>query len=117
MKTFCIVALMLFVVVGCSHYSSGRKIDSKSITAIEKGKTTRWQLLDVLGPPASVTISHDGKKLLQYAYIEVKTKAASYIPVVGLFAGGPDVSTQSLQVVCDQNDTLCANISETLSTQ
>lgn len=105
MKGFCIAALILFVIIGCvSNHYSGKQIDSKSLATIEKGKTTRWQLLDILGPPASVTLSHDGNKLLQYYYSEIKTNPAVAIPLIGMLYTTPNTKFQSLQVICNQKD-------------
>lgn len=109
MKTFriqyCIVAvLILFMVGSCtttSTGSSGKKIDASIVQTIEKGKTTRWQLTDKLGPPKSVTLTADGKRVLMYVYTEVNTKT-SVVPLVYSAESKVDYRQQMLQIICDK---------------
>ncbi len=86
---------------GCASY--GNKIDSSYAANIEKGVTTESQVLGALGNPMSVGITPDGKRFAVYMYTYAQAKASSFIPVVGLFAGGSNTETQMLQIWYDEN--------------
>jgi outer membrane protein assembly factor BamE (lipoprotein component of BamABCDE complex) len=104
MKTICIAVLMLLIVAGCTTSAtgtSGRKIDMRVVETIEKGKTTRWLLADKLGPPTSVSLTSDGKRVLTYVYTEVDSKT-SVIPIMGSAETKMNYRQQMLQLICDQ---------------
>ena len=94
---------------GCvsQDIESGTKISHDKVAQIKKGVTTRAEVEQLLGPPANVTIMPEGKRQLTYSYMSTKTDAhataASFIPYVGLVAGGAKAEnqtrTQSLQVL------------------
>lgn len=86
---------------GCASY--GNKIDTSYAASIEKGVTTESQVVEALGSPMSVGITPDGKRFALYMYTYAQAKASSFIPVVGLFAGGSDTETQMLQIWYDAN--------------
>jgi outer membrane protein assembly factor BamE (lipoprotein component of BamABCDE complex) len=91
--------LLILTIAGCASY--GKKIDANLIKQIEKGKTTETQLISMLGSPMSVGITPDGKKFLMYMFVQSKTKASTFIPIVGAFVGGADTTSQTLQVWID----------------
>lgn len=101
MTRFIFLSLMCVFFVGCASY--GSKIDENVISKIEKGVTTEAQVYSMLGNPMSMGLSSDGKKFLMYMFTESQVKAATLIPVVGLFAGGADARSQMLQIWLDDN--------------
>ena len=52
------------------------------------GKTSEAQVLAALGAPNQTSTLSDGTRMDIYMHISAHATAASYIPVVGLFAGG-----------------------------
>jgi hypothetical protein len=52
------------------------------------GVTTYQSITDQLGKPQSVSILGDGTKIIVYMSSRTKIKGASFVPIVGLFAGG-----------------------------
>ncbi|MBO1520635.1 outer membrane protein assembly factor BamE domain-containing protein [Oceanisphaera pacifica] len=93
--------ILCFLFVGCASY--GAKIDANAVQQIEKGKTTENQVYALLGNPMSVGIAPDGQKFLMYMYTKSQAKASTFIPVVGLLAGGADTTSQTLQVWINAN--------------
>lgn len=82
---------------GCA--SVGTKVDPKVVQAFQPGVTTIQQAELKLGKPNLVTHNADGSTTLEYTYAHAKANGASYIPVVGLFAGKTitDSTTASLK--------------------
>jgi outer membrane protein assembly factor BamE (lipoprotein component of BamABCDE complex) len=74
------------MMVGC--VSSGTKVTQEQAAAFEVGKTTEAQVRAALGAPNQTSRISDGTRLDIYTHISAHANAASYIPIVGLFAGG-----------------------------
>lgn len=92
-----LVLASLLTFAGCA--SVGQKIDPASVEKIHKGQTTRSEVIALLGPPMSSTVTSEGKEILMWIYAHSSARGASYIPVVGLFAGGVNANSESVQVV------------------
>lgn len=68
-----------------------------------KGKTTKADVLAYLGPANSVsTSSAAAGETWVYVYASSQAKGATFIPVVGLFAGGATGNSKVLSVSFDQ---------------
>jgi hypothetical protein len=52
------------------------------------GTTTYQTVIDQLGRPSATSALGDGTKVIVYMSSRTKVKGASYVPIVGLFAGG-----------------------------
>jgi len=72
--------------------SSGTKVTEQQAAQFEKGKSTEAEVIAKLGPPTSSSRGPDGAKADVYMYTKSQARAASFIPVVGLMAGGADAS-------------------------
>jgi hypothetical protein len=103
MNRICVVIAIL-AVAGC--YSGGVKVTEKQIQAFKPGVTTYAQVVKDLGPPTTVTAKSDGTRSATYTYVMAKAKAASFIPVVGIFAGGADTRTTNTTFNFDKAGTL-----------
>lgn len=107
-------ALALCILLGlfaCSStsYESGTQISADKVAQIKKGITTRAEVEALLGPPAFVSMLPEGKRMMSYSYSSTKAEghatAATYIPYVGIFAGGgrgeAQTRIQTLQIMLD----------------
>jgi outer membrane protein assembly factor BamE (lipoprotein component of BamABCDE complex) len=74
---------------GCA--SSGVQVSQTAATQFKEGVTTESQIVEKLGNPTTTTIAN-GIKTITYTGAQYRTNAASFIPIVGLFAGGTDFS-------------------------
>lgn len=92
-----ILILIVSLFLGCA--STGIKIDSNKVGQIKSGVTTRAQVVALLGNPSTTVLTGDGKVLMNYIYSEARTKASSFIPVVGLISGGANMDTQILSII------------------
>lgn len=103
-----VISLMVgLLVVGCAS-SGNEKIrdhDQASLTqVIVPGKTTKAQIREYFGTPTSVTYTDGGNEIYKYAHARATVKPVTLIPIIGLFAGGNDVTTKTLTVLFDKND-------------
>ena len=99
MKYILIITLSLFL-SACASY--GNKIDAQYATSIQEGVTTEHEVRKNLGNPFTTGVTPDGLKFYIYTYTQAQTKASTFIPVVGAFAGGADTQTQTLQIWFDK---------------
>ena len=99
------IAVLAFLtgLAGCA--SSGTKVDPNAVAAFQKGRTTYAEAVAQLGPPTAVSLAPDGSRVAIYSYSRATTRAATFVPVVGLFAGGADVSGQSVALRFAANGT------------
>jgi outer membrane protein assembly factor BamE (lipoprotein component of BamABCDE complex) len=91
--------LMLTFLGGCA--TIGTEIDPAKISAFEKGKTTRAEVEAAIGSPSSVTTLADGNVVAGYMFIHSRTRAATFIPIIGAFAGGSDTRSQIFSIKYD----------------
>jgi len=94
--------------------STGTKVDTAQIQQFQKGATTYDQVVAALGDPTSVSTASDGKKAAVYSYAQSKIRPESFIPYVGLVAGGADVKSTAVVFRFDANERL-VDYSSTMS--
>jgi outer membrane protein assembly factor BamE (lipoprotein component of BamABCDE complex) len=92
---FCTIAAVMLL-SGC--VSVGRKIDQSKVAEIKTGQTTRGQVIQLIGSPDQITAMGDGCLLFHYMFVRATPTAATYIPIVGAFAGGANVQNESLSI-------------------
>lgn len=100
MKNILLCVLLSFL-VGCA--SAGIQIDPNRIKDIQKGITTEREVIDFFGRPSSSGATSDGEVYYIYTFVRTNTKAATFVPVVGLFTGGSDTEIEILQIWFDSN--------------
>lgn len=96
-----IVLLVLFL-AGCA--STGRKMDMTKMGDIQKGVTTRAELIEWFGSPQSVGLDAEGRSIAQWIYVHASSQGQNFIPVVGAFTMGFDQQMQQLVVSFDENN-------------
>lgn len=106
-----LIYIIAFGLSACA--SSGVMIDDQKLQQIKKGETTEAQVIGFLGQPTTISTS-GGQRILIYAGAHVQARPASFIPVVGMLAGGGDVRSSS--VVIRVQDGVVADISSSQTT-
>lgn len=96
MKTLVVISLLIFTLVGCA--TVGRKINQDAVNGIEKGKTTREEVIKLLGSPDQMAKDTNGNITMTYMYVRATTKPISFVPIVGAFAGGANVQNQIVMI-------------------
>jgi len=97
-----LLMLLIVPVTGCGTMRSGREVSEAELANIVKGKTTKRELIELLGPPTQVSTKGDGTELLAYhssvASVSGSSVALSVVPIVNLFSSYKS-ETQARQVV------------------
>jgi len=83
-------AVLVVSLSGCFGFKTGQKFDDSSVKNVRTGKTTRAEVIQMFGQPPTRNSTGGGKEtwLYQYADIRSHASAITYVPIVGLFAGG-----------------------------
>ena len=59
--------------------SVGSKIDTTKVTAFEKGKTTKAEVIAALGTPQTFGTQSDGKTIISYYYSKATPNAMNMV--------------------------------------
>lgn len=86
------------VVLLCGCASVGRKIDQSKADQIKKGETTREEVRKLIGSPDQITKDSEGTEIWLYMHSTATAKPESFIPLVGAFAGGVNMSSQIITI-------------------
>lgn len=103
-RILAIAAICLSALValdGCA-VQQGTKVDSNSVSFIQKGQTTRAELIGKLGQPTTTTRDATGKETLIWEYYKHTTDAKAFIPVAGLFMGSTEMEGSTFTVSLDK---------------
>jgi outer membrane protein assembly factor BamE (lipoprotein component of BamABCDE complex) len=92
------------LMAGCM--SSGTKVTQAQLSTLVPGETTEAQVIAAYGAPTSVSYLADGTKSDVYMHTAAHATAASYVPVVGLFAGGAKGTNETAVLLFDKNGVL-----------
>jgi outer membrane protein assembly factor BamE (lipoprotein component of BamABCDE complex) len=91
--------LAVVVMAGCSSVGNREIADDSRIAKIEKGKSTKADVEALVGKPTTVDFTDGGLEKWLYVYTTSQMRGASFIPVVGIFAGGSDINSDTLTVL------------------
>jgi outer membrane protein assembly factor BamE (lipoprotein component of BamABCDE complex) len=91
----------LILINGCA--TSGRKIDQAKLSQIKTAQTTKQDVIKLIGSPDQITTDGFGNTTFMYQYVRASTKPASFIPIVGAFAGGVNVQNEFAIINIDSN--------------
>jgi outer membrane protein assembly factor BamE (lipoprotein component of BamABCDE complex) len=101
-----ILLISYILLVGCSSMGNKEVMDVSKTSQIVQGKTTKEEVMALLGEPNHITVRPDGNETWVYSYTHGTTRPTTFIPVVGLFAGGTDFKGKTLGLVFDKNGVL-----------
>jgi hypothetical protein len=100
---------LLILLGGCASSSNGTAaLTNDNVKHIQKGVTTRKDIEAMFGPPYMVSMTGGGKRVMNYMFSssDMHITPLTYVPVVGMFAGGSQtqVESRSLQVILNENN-------------
>jgi len=101
-KNLMVCAMLATLCTGC--YSVGRRIDQDAVTKIKKGETTKAEVLKLLGSPDQIMDDGMGNTTWTYMFVKSTVSAATFIPIVGAFAGGSKTQHQTVTVSIGENN-------------
>lgn len=100
-----IIVMFVFAVLsGC--VSAGRPIDQNAVSQIKEGISTKDDVVRLMGQPYQISKRSGGLTEFTYVFVQASPKASSFIPVIGAFVGGANVSQQTLVVAFDDSNTV-----------
>lgn len=111
-----LILFMFLILSGCVSSGNPSIRDEAAVEKIKIGVTTKDEVRSLLGKPTTTTrsagqvpmgaglpvMSNMNLEIWGYSHISVETNAATFIPIVGLFAGGATSSVSSLTVTFDE---------------
>lgn len=109
MMICCVAALY-----GCA-FSSGTKVDQASVSKIQKGVTTKDNLVTMFGQPNSTSFDADAKETDRWTYWSSQQSGTDYIPIYGAFNQKLKTSSSILEVKLNK-DKIVEDFSLTQST-
>ena len=98
-----LVILLTVILAGCVTAGNPSVKDESKTSQIHKGVTTKQEVKELLGMPQSITTS-DGVETWGYSYVHAQATGVSYIPIVGIFAGGATSESNSISLEFNEDD-------------
>lgn len=91
-------------IAGCA--SAGNQVlakeDATTVSrSIVDGRTTKTEIQTTYGDPNDTSFTDGGNEIWKYTYAYATPTAASFVPVIGIFAGGVDVDKKTLVILFD----------------
>lgn len=96
----------IFVLLLSGCMSTGTQVEFNDVNKFVKGQTTLEQVIGSLGQPQSVVTNSNNETIIVYTRIDTSVDAATYIPIVGAFAGGATSTVESYTFTFDKNNIL-----------
>lgn len=100
-----LVAIILVSAAGCasSGNASLRKETESSVSQkITEGKTTKEEVRAMFGSPLSTSFTDGGLEIWKFELAKMSADAATFIPFVGILAGGSSGTKKELVVMFDE---------------
>ncbi|HHT8269942.1 TPA: hypothetical protein ACT2TV_003187 [Enterobacter ludwigii] len=95
------IFIIAFLLSGCST-SGNQSLKNETPQSLQskiiKNKTTKTELLTKLGEPDTRTTLDDGNEQWKYFMSNNQFNATTFIPVVGLFTGGSQTQSKTLEI-------------------
>lgn len=107
MKKFIVIASLF----AASCATAGTQVDQAAAAEFQQGVTTYAEVIGQLGNPQVNMMMPDGTRQVSYIFTRSQVRAATFVPVVGLFAGGADTDTTTFQFTFDENGVLQSQMS------
>ena len=95
--------ILISGVAGCLGAESGQKqiTDPGKISQIQKGVSTKASIRAAFGLPGGIEYASNGDEIWSYSYANVSVNPATFVPVIGIFAGGETSQSSALMVHFD----------------
>jgi outer membrane protein assembly factor BamE (lipoprotein component of BamABCDE complex) len=90
--------LLIFLFIGCATIGNKNILDQDKVSQIKRGETTKTQVREIIGDPSKTTFGENDEETWEYVLSKSQTRAATFIPIVGLFAGGADMQHHTLTI-------------------
>lgn len=96
-KWIVVIMLCSFVIAGCA--SVGKEIHQSSVDQLQKGKTTKNQVIQTFGQPDTTTFDKDGRLVYSYFASKMSPSVYSFIPVINIVHNEYKMKNQMLVIM------------------
>ncbi len=90
------VLLLCFSLVGCA--TVGRQVNQSNAEKLQKGITTKAEVIKIFGQPSSQSFNQAGKVVFTYIGCQVKNSAWNFIPVISAVHSEMKMTNQILSI-------------------
>jgi len=104
MQKMVLVLVVMVSFLGCATAGNKQIAEASTVSKIEEGKSTKTDVRALVGEPTKVNFRADNTELWEYVYKRGQVRPATFIPVVGWFAGGVDVTGSTLTVLFNKDN-------------
>ena len=105
MKQIIISILCLtFFLTGCA--TVGKEMHQADVNKIQKGITTKDQIIGIFGQPDTTYFDADGNLVFSYFASKFSPSVYSFIPLVNVVHNEYKMNNQMLIIIFDKNDTV-----------
>ncbi len=105
MRSLYAVMALCLLATACTE-TTGKLVSSNDASQFTPGVSTVNDVEAKLGPPSQARTNSDGTTSLEYDYTHLQTNAATYIPIVGAFAGQTNVNQSTTIFLFAADNTL-----------
>jgi outer membrane protein assembly factor BamE (lipoprotein component of BamABCDE complex) len=102
-KTVSLIILCL-AVWACASAGNVQISDPGTVARIEEGKSTKADVKALVGEPTKVNFRDDNTEVWEYVYKRGQVRPATFVPVVGWFAGGMDTTGSTLTILFNKDN-------------
>jgi len=95
MKRFLLMLFASAFLIGCTR-QSGTFVNDDQLAQFRDGYTTLAQIEETLGAPTSDVRDSSGLRTIAYSFMASQVKGATFVPVVGAFAGGATAQVRTV---------------------
>ena len=92
-----VIMLCTFVIAGCA--SVGREIHQSSVDQLQKGTTTKDQVIQMFGQPDTTYFDKDGRLVYSYAASKMSPTVYSFIPIINIVHNEYKMKNQMLVIM------------------
>ncbi len=106
-----LVAYSLCAALLSSCAASGVKVSEEQAESFKVGRSTYSDVVSVLGPPTTTTLSSDGTRTAIYSYSAVSSRPQNFLPYIGPFVSGFDTASTAVTFTFNKSSVLTATTS------
>ncbi len=99
---YVIIFFTLVMLSGCASY--GKEIKQSSVNQIQRGITTKQEIINAFGNPDGTYFDRDNKLIMYYYAGKMKPSAWNFVPLVGLVHSEINMQNQMLTIILDKNN-------------
>ena len=98
---------LLLIISSCaSNYGASQTQDFGRYLSVKEGESSKTDIFDTFGQPGDVNYFENSESVWVYYAVSMTANGATFIPIVGLFAGGSNSNTQISKFYFDPNGIL-----------